>query len=201
MTIILATIVIVYLKVIRPQKRLYDIFRAQGINGEPFVPLIGQLPLLNRYRQADAIMDFATDLTLKHGNVFLFGFGPTTRLLIAEPDLLADVYSRANTENYIKPPIFNIIFTPIIGEQNLLVASGDASGGRGWGGGGVSLPLLFENSFLRFQERVLLKFSPIFEKFHIFSHFQSTLPLLLPLRAATEKNDYNKATKSVLFEG
>ncbi len=28
------------------------------------------------------------------------------------------------------------------------------------GGMGVSLPLLFENSFLRFQEKVLLKFSP-----------------------------------------
>jgi hypothetical protein len=36
---------------------------------------------------------------------------------------------------------------------------------------------------------------PIFEKFHIFSHFQSTLPLLLPLRAATGfiiKNHLNK---------
>src|SRR4051794_14377835 len=92
-TIILATIVIVYFKVIRPQKRLYDIFRAQGINGEPFVPLIGQLPQLRRYRQADSPMDFTKDLVQKHGNTFLFGFGPTIRLVTAEPDLLADVYS------------------------------------------------------------------------------------------------------------
>jgi cytochrome P450 len=113
------------LKVIRPQKRLYDIFRAQGIGGEPFVPLVGQLPELRRYRQADTAMEYAKDLAKKHGNVFLFGFGPTTRLVIAEPDLLADVYSRANAQNYIKPPIFNTIFTPIIGEQNLLVAEGN----------------------------------------------------------------------------
>jgi membrane-associated PAP2 superfamily phosphatase len=61
-TIVLATIVIVYLKVIRPQKRLYDIFRAQGIGGEPFVPLVGQLPELRRYRQADTAMDTAVQM-------------------------------------------------------------------------------------------------------------------------------------------
>ncbi len=39
---------------------------------------------------------------------------------------------------------------------------------------------------------------PIFEKFQIFSHFQSTLPLLLPIRAATGfiiKNHLNKKIK------
>jgi cytochrome P450 len=124
-TAILSTIVIVYLKVIRPQKRIYDIFRAQGIPGEPFVPIVGQLSEIRRYRKIDAVMEFSQDLTKKHGNVFLFGFGPTIRLAITEPELLADVYSRANTQNYIKPPIFNTVFAPIIGEQNLLVAEGE----------------------------------------------------------------------------
>jgi cytochrome P450 len=70
-------------------------------------------------------MDYAADLARKHGNVCLFGFGPTTRLVIAEPDLLADVFSRTNAQNYIKPPIFSSVFTPIIGQQNLLVAEGN----------------------------------------------------------------------------
>jgi cytochrome P450 len=124
-TIILATIVGVYFKIIRREKRLYDIFRAQGVAGEPFVPLIGQLPKVRRYRQTDSVMDFAKDLARKHGNIFLFGFGPITRLVIAEPDMIADIFSRTNAQNYIKPPIFNTIFTPIIGEHNLLVAEGN----------------------------------------------------------------------------
>ncbi|CAF1663082.1 unnamed protein product, partial [Adineta ricciae] len=35
---------IIYLKLIRPQKQVYDAFRAQGIPGEPFIPFVGQLP-------------------------------------------------------------------------------------------------------------------------------------------------------------
>jgi cytochrome P450 len=123
-TIIIAAILIIYFKIIRPEKRLYDAFRAQGVSGEPFVPLIGQLSQIRRYRKADMVMGFPEDLVRKHGNVFLFSFGPITRLVINEPDMLADVLGRANAQNYIKPPIFNTIFSPIIGHQNLLVAEG-----------------------------------------------------------------------------
>ena len=122
--VVLATAVIVYWKIVRPAKRVYNELQSQGIPGEPFVPLIGQLPLIRRYRQKDAVMDFAVDLIRKHGNVCLFGFGPVIRLLTTEPDLLADVCSRANADNYTKPPIFNTVFTPIIGQQNLLVSEG-----------------------------------------------------------------------------
>jgi hypothetical protein len=38
------------------------------------------------------------------------------------------------------------------------------SGGASGGGMGVSPPLLFDDSFLRFQEKVLLKFSPNFRE-------------------------------------
>ncbi|CAF2496281.1 unnamed protein product [Rotaria sp. Silwood2] len=123
-TIVLFTLVIIYFKVIRPQKCLYDTFCAQGVNGEPFVPVIGQLPQFLRYRNTDMIMKFQEDLVKKHGNLFVFGFGPTIRLVINEPDLLADVLSRTNAQNYIKPPLFNTVFTPIIGHQSLLVAEG-----------------------------------------------------------------------------
>ena len=123
--VILVTLLIVYVKIIRPEKRIYDAFRAQGIPGEPFVPLIGQLPQLRRYRNKDLVMEFQEDLARRHGNTFLFGFGPITRLVITEPDLLADVLSRGNAQNYIKAPLFSTIFTSIIGKENLLVAEGD----------------------------------------------------------------------------
>ncbi|CAF1539469.1 unnamed protein product [Rotaria sordida] len=123
-TIILLAIVIIYVKLIRPEKYLYDVLRAQGINGEPFVPLFGQLPEIRRYQQANTILAFHEDLARKHGNIYLFSFGPLTRLVITEPDLLADIFSRTNVQNYIKPPFFSTIFTPIIGKQNLLVSEG-----------------------------------------------------------------------------
>ncbi|CAF3389280.1 unnamed protein product [Rotaria socialis] len=121
----LVTIAIVYLKLIRPEKRVYDILRAQGINGEPFVPLIGQLPSIRRYREFGSILSFQQDLARKHGNLFLYAFGPVVRLVITEPDLLADMFSRRNVQNYIKPPLFNTVFSQIIGEKNLLVAEGN----------------------------------------------------------------------------
>jgi cytochrome P450 len=117
--------VIVYWMIIRPQKQLYDIFRAQGINGERFVPLIGQLPEIYRYRQNDMVMSFQEDLRRKYGTAYLFCFGPLIRLVITEPDLLADILSRTNGQNYSKPPIFTAVFTPIIGQRNLLVAEGN----------------------------------------------------------------------------
>ncbi|CAF0946841.1 unnamed protein product [Rotaria sp. Silwood1] len=122
--IILVIIAIIYLKIIRPQRSIYDIFHAQGINGEPFVPLIGQLREIRRYRQAGGLIAYLESLAQKHGNMFLFNFGPLTRLVVAEPDLLADMFSRNNVQNYIKPPMFSTVFIPIIGKQNLLVAEG-----------------------------------------------------------------------------
>ena len=44
--IVIVVILIVYVKLIRPEKRTFDEFRAQGVGGEPFVPLFGQLPEL-----------------------------------------------------------------------------------------------------------------------------------------------------------
>jgi cytochrome P450 len=123
-SIVLLVITIIYFKLIRPEKQLYDIFRAQGVKGEPFVPLIGQLPALRRYRKMDMSMNYLQELCQKHGNIFLFGFGPLSRIIVNEPDLLADILSRSNAQNYIKPSIFKTIFVPIVGSHNLLVAEG-----------------------------------------------------------------------------
>ena len=55
---------------------------------------------------------------------FLFGFGPLVRLTCNDPDLLADVLSRANASNYNKPPDFSAIFTPLVGYHSLLTMEG-----------------------------------------------------------------------------
>ena len=37
------------MKLVRPEKRAYDILRAQGVPGEPFIPLLG--PLIYLYQR------------------------------------------------------------------------------------------------------------------------------------------------------
>ncbi|CAF3853713.1 unnamed protein product [Rotaria sp. Silwood2] len=124
-TIIFLTFVIIYYKLIHPEKRLYAIFREQGVKCEPFVPLIGQLPQIRRSRKFGSPMDFHQKLIQKHGNIYIFGFGPVVRLMINEPDLLADILDRKNARNYTKSLTAHIILAPIIGDHNLLVAEGD----------------------------------------------------------------------------
>ena len=118
------TIVIIQFKLIRPQKKLYDTLRAQGVTGEPFVPLAGQAPEMNKKNNNDMVMTYHEELVKKHGHVFLIGFGPFTRLIINEPDLLADVLSRRNAYNYVKPADTSAALIPILGEHNLFVVEG-----------------------------------------------------------------------------
>jgi len=122
--ITLLVLAIIYFKLIYSEKKLYDAFRAQGISGEPFVPILGQLPELRRHNRMNSGMDYLQSLQRKHGNLFLFSFGPLSRIVVNEPDLLADVLSRNNARNYIKPKMFSAIFIPILGRHNLLVAEG-----------------------------------------------------------------------------
>jgi cytochrome P450 len=122
--IILLIIGIIYFKLIRPEKLIYDTFRAQGIQGEPFVPLVGQLPEVVKQRNNDRMMIYYDELAIKYGYVYIFGFGPLNRLVLSEPDLIADVLSRSNAPNYMKPVDFSGVFIPLVGSHNLLVAEG-----------------------------------------------------------------------------
>ena len=124
MIIFLLLIALIYYKLVYIEKKHYDAFRAQGIRGEPFVPILGQLPEIRRYREKGAVMEVLRKYSEKHGNVFLIGFGPLSRIVIMEPDLLADVLSRNNGDKYVKPAVFNAIFIPVVGRHNLLVAEG-----------------------------------------------------------------------------
>ncbi|CAF1914247.1 unnamed protein product [Rotaria magnacalcarata] len=122
--VVLPIVLIVYWKLIRPAKRLHDAFRSQGVPGEPFVPIIGQLLEMNRSRANDQYMDYYEELVKKHGNIFLHGFGPLVRLIVLEPDMLADVLGRSHAQNYSKTALNSNVFKPIIGTHDLLVSEG-----------------------------------------------------------------------------
>jgi cytochrome P450 len=123
--LILALSLFIYLKLIYPQQRLYNIFRAQGIPGESFIPIVGQLLDMLRASKENKGVEYFHELSQKHGYRFLFGFGPLTRLVLLEPELIADVLGRSKAENYRKPTDLVNIVKPILGVHNLLVSEGE----------------------------------------------------------------------------
>jgi cytochrome P450 len=118
-------IFVIYWKLIRSQKRFYDIFRNQGISCEPFIPIIGQLSDIRRASENDAQMNYRMELVRKHGYVYVASFGPSTRLYVMEPDMLADVFDRLHAHDYGKPADVDQVFRPLIGIHNLLVSEGE----------------------------------------------------------------------------
>ena len=122
--ILLILIAVIYLKIIHPQKQVYDILRAQGVVGEPFRPLLGQIPEMVKYRNNDALMIYFQKMSEKYGHVFVYSYGPLVRLNCNEPDLLAEVLSRTNASNYVKPVNYDSVFIPLVGHHNLLVMEG-----------------------------------------------------------------------------
>ncbi|CAF4879875.1 unnamed protein product, partial [Rotaria socialis] len=77
--------------------------QSQGIPSEPFVPIVGQLSELRRRREQGQLLEYHQELTKKHGLIYLFWLGPYSRLVIQEPDLIADVVGRTSAQNYMKP--------------------------------------------------------------------------------------------------
>lgn len=122
--LIITLVVFVYWKLIRPQKRFYDIFHRQEVPGEPFIPLLGQLPDLYRAIAKDASMAYRMSLAQKHGYVYLISFGPEVELILNEPDLIGDVLGRTHAQDYRKPSDFARLVAPLIGRHNLLVSEG-----------------------------------------------------------------------------
>ncbi|UJR34794.1 hypothetical protein I4U23_027575 [Adineta vaga] len=122
--LILVLIGVIYFKLIHSQKQLYDAFRAQGIPGEPFIPLIGQIPDIIQAKKVGKGLDYFNELAQKHGYCYLLGLGHLTRIILAEPEVLSDVLSRENGINYRKPTDLTNIVKPFIGTHNLLVSEG-----------------------------------------------------------------------------
>jgi cytochrome P450 len=123
-TLIFVSLFIIYWKVVRPGKYIYNILQAQGIRCEPFVPFIGQLRQLYRYRKRNEIMKFYEELSKKHGLNFLFFLGPYPRLVIQETEIIADILSRTYAQYYQKPADLSFRLKPLIGLHNLLISNG-----------------------------------------------------------------------------
>ncbi|UJR38124.1 hypothetical protein I4U23_030803 [Adineta vaga] len=123
-TVICFSLFLIYWKLIRPGKRIYDILRAQGIPSEPFIPIIGQIPQLYQYSKQNKIMNFHEELCKKHGLVFVFGLGIYPRLVIQDADLIGDILGRAHSQYYQKPTDLTCRLKPLIGLHNLLISNG-----------------------------------------------------------------------------
>src|SRR5579871_6029841 len=122
--IIFILVIHIYWKFIRPTKRIYDILRGQGVPSEPFIPIIGQLPEIRAHRQKDQTLEYQQNLTKKHGFIYLYCFGPYSRLAIQDLDLIADVLDRKNDQNYFKTDQFNVHFKSLIGLNGLALING-----------------------------------------------------------------------------
>jgi len=116
--------VYIYWKLIRRQKSIYDTLKAQGIPGEPFVPLVGQIFDLLRADKENRAVEYFYDLSKKFGDTYLFSLGPTVRFVVINPELIGEVLGRTKGGYYGKPKELNNIVKSFIGEHNLLVSEG-----------------------------------------------------------------------------
>ncbi|CAF2429126.1 unnamed protein product [Rotaria sp. Silwood2] len=123
--LIFVLIFLLYWKLIRPGKQIYNVLRDQGIPCEPFVPFFGQLPRLYQYRKQNKIMKFHEELCTKHGSIFMFNLGVYPRLVVQDADLISDILGRAHAQNYYKPIDLICRLKPLIGLHNLLISNGN----------------------------------------------------------------------------
>ena len=123
-TFLSAVLLFIYWKLIRTSKSIYVKFRNQGVPGEPFVPIMGQMLELYRASQKDSLVEWMEHLVQKHGYYFLIGFGPLTRLFVIEPNMIGDILHRSHADDYMKPADLIAIFEPLIGIHNLVVTEG-----------------------------------------------------------------------------
>jgi cytochrome P450 len=79
---------------------------------------------MRRASEKDAGMIYRMELVKKHGYVYVTGFGPSIRLTVIEPDMLADIFGRSHAQDYRKPTGTDTFFKPLIGVHNLLVSEG-----------------------------------------------------------------------------
>ena len=120
--LILALITVVYVKLVRPQKHFYDTFRAQGIPGETFIPVVGHVFDMVRASNENRGVQYHYELSQKYGHCFISGAGPLTQLILLEPELIADFLARSKGGIYRRPSFLTNIVKPLVGIHNLLVS-------------------------------------------------------------------------------
>lgn len=126
LVIVLLTIILIIVsnKLIFKPRKIYNVLRSQGINGEPFVPIYGQIEQLRKYFELEKQMDYQMDLEKKYGNKFILSVGPVINLVITDPDLIGEILTKKSIY-YTKPKLFREQFGPVAGSINLVIAEGE----------------------------------------------------------------------------
>ncbi|CAF4303735.1 unnamed protein product, partial [Rotaria sordida] len=94
-------------------KRLYVVFREQSVNGEPFVPLIGQLSQIRQCRKIGSPMDFHQNLIQKHQTYLYVWFWSCSAQTIFAPIigkqnlLISEVYEHERARKMINPAFYH----------------------------------------------------------------------------------------------
>ncbi|CAF0962863.1 unnamed protein product [Adineta steineri] len=121
--IILILLIICY-KLIEKPRQIYNALRLQGVPGDPFIPIFGQLKEHRRYYESDKHMEFYMDLEKKHGSRFILPIGPIVNLVILDADLISEVLIKKYAF-YKKPKLFRTQIGSVLGPVNLILAEGD----------------------------------------------------------------------------
>lgn len=122
--IIIIILIIIYYKLIAKSQEIYNALRSQNIQGEPFVPIFGQIKELRKYFQLDKQMEYQLELQKKYGDRFILTIGPVVNLVIIDPDLISEILTKKST-HYTKPKLFRTQFGPVSGSINLVLAEGE----------------------------------------------------------------------------
>ena len=112
----------VYIKLVRQQKNIYDTLKAQGIPGEPFIPIFGQIFDVLRANKENRSVEYFYNLSKKFGDCYLCSLGPIVRFVVINPELIGEILGRILSVNYRKPKELKNIVKSFIGEHNLLVS-------------------------------------------------------------------------------
>ncbi|CAF1234554.1 unnamed protein product [Rotaria sp. Silwood1] len=69
-------------------------------------------------------MAYHMKLVQKHGHIYISGFGPWTRIAVMEPDIIADVLSRSNSQDFLRTTDNGVGLKTLVGTRNLVMTNG-----------------------------------------------------------------------------
>ena len=110
--------------VVIPSYRIHRHFVSQGVNCYPFIPLIGHIRSLAKYRDEGRSIYFLEDAWRQRGKVHAITVGPNVILRINDPRYVAFALRTSNDELYHKPSFAKVTIGGILGTENVLLTEG-----------------------------------------------------------------------------
>ena len=95
---------------------------AQGVPCHPFIPYIGHVPTLARYRAQHRAIYFLEDAVRLHGKVHASNMPTTTILRLNDPRYIASVLRASNNASYPKAEFVKLTLETVLGTRNLLLS-------------------------------------------------------------------------------